>query len=497
MQELRIISTDEMRAMDAAAPRFGVSGLTLMENAGQAVVEIIRARFSARPTAVLCGPGGNGGDGYVVARRLRDAGWPVWVEADAPPNGGDAFAMAKRWEGQTYPLGRGASTPALIVDALFGAGLTRPLEGEARAAALEYAESTDRVVAVDLPSGLAGDTAAPLGATHFAAGLTVAFAAKKPAHVLPPAAQFCGEVVVADIGMPHQAWPSEGRLWVNDPLLWAHLLPWPQPHSHKHARGRVAVWMSGSESGPSRLLGAPRLTGRAALRMGVGWVEWLSDVDCSAMLVSEPAALMLRVTVDQRALAEAAGQATCIVVGPGLGRTEQTKTVAVTLTRFAERAVIDADALSAFASDPDQLLRHCRAQNVLTPHAGEFARLFPGEAVDATNKIAATRSAAQRAGCVVLHKGADTVIAAPDGRAVVNGHASPWLAVAGTGDVLAGMIAALAGQGMPSFEAAAAAAWMHGEAARRLGPGLSADDLVEKLPDVLNDLAPAALRRSV
>lgn len=456
-----------------------------MEAAGTAVARAVRGRWPRGPVAVYCGPGGNGGDGYVCARHLAASGWPVWVETDpaAPPPSGDAAVMARRWTGPVRVIGSRPLGRERIVDALYGAGLKRPLGpvvGE-RLARL----APDRVLAVDVPSGWHGDSAQAVGDQVGRAAATVTFETRKPAHVLDPAASACGAVIVAPIGIPAAAF-SEGpaRAFLNHPDLWRAQLPWPDATSHKHRRGRVGVYAG--LPGPSLTLGAPRLSARAAQRIGAGWVVLWAEG--AGALASEPAALMVQSPGDDKALAAKAGEVEAVVVGPGLGRGPAAMAVVETFARFAKGLVVDADGLSAFAEDPHALLRHGREGLVLTPHAGEFARLFPDLAAEGGDLIARTRAAASRAGCVVVHKGATTVIAAPDGTAVVNRHASPFLATAGTGDVLAGVIAGLLAQGMTPFWAAAAGVWLHGDAGLAIGPGLIADDVVEAVAGSLRRL---------
>jgi ADP-dependent NAD(P)H-hydrate dehydratase / NAD(P)H-hydrate epimerase len=480
-----IITIDQMRAMDAAAP----DTLALMEAAGAAVAREIIARVKSCRVAVLCGPGNNGGDGYVCARHLQVAGWEVWVERIAAPASADCIAMAELWRGTSYAISPDNPMADLFVDALFGAGLSKPLDGHA--ARLANALTPQRVVAVDVPSGLPGDGGAPTG-PYFKSALTVTFEALKPAHVLTPGLLACGEVVVADIGLDRpsvdQVLNSAPRIWRNDPALWRALWPWPDADSHKHRRGKVAVIAAGAQS---LTAGAARLSARAALATGAGWVTALID-PAQAALFGEPAAL---VAVAFDGPHSAAGH-DAIVFGPGARRRAETAALARKLIAMDAALVLDAAALSSLADDvwpvarlrgPDQ------APLTLTPHEGEFARLFPDIS---GNKLSRARAAAARAGAIVLLKGADTVIAGPDGRAVINTHATPWLASAGTGDVLAGMVAAaLAAKPADPLLAVAACAWLHGEAGRRTGPGLIADNLIAILADVLNDQAPTRLQR--
>lgn len=485
-----IITVAEMRAIDEASASGGVATRTLMENAGRAVAEAIVQHFSPRPTAVLCGPGNNGGDGWVTARALRAFGWPVWVETLVARDRleGDAADAAAAWAGDTFALGESARSAELYVDALFGAGLSRALEGEAARLATALWSTPDRVVAIDVPSGLDGDSGDQFEDLSFRASLTVTFVRKKPAHVLMPGRAFCGEIVVADIGAPNAAIAAQNlALWENDPSLW--LLPWPDLESHKHARGHVMV-----ASGPHARTGAARLAARAALRIGAGLVSVLSPTDALAENAAQLTAIMLREAVGEDAFADAARTAQCLVIGPAFGAADADykRLEAAMSAKPRCPLVLDADALTLLAP----ITHGFDPSDVMTPHVGEFRRAFPGIYSLSETRIDAARAAAAYARCVVLFKGPDTVIAAPDGRAIINTTGTPFLATAGSGDVLAGLIAGLIGQGMASFEAAAAAAWLHGKVAERVGPGLIAEDLTENLPAILNKLAPAGLRKA-
>jgi len=473
----KIHTVAEIAAADRAAIAAGVSGVELMERAGAAVADAIVERFSLRPVAVLCGPGNNGGDGYVVARVLKERGWPVELRALGAPETPDAKAAAARWAGESVAFDAPLRA-RLYVDALFGAGLSRPLNGEAGAMALRLAEHPERVVAVDVPSGLPGDTGEPKGPC-VAAGLTVTFHAKKPAHVLEPGHGRCGEVVVADIGLADMACD----LVENGPDLWLSAFPWPSASSHKHARGRLAV-----VSGEAWSTGAARLSARSGLRVGAGVVTLLSPPDAMAVNAAHLEAVMLQSFDTDTELEQLAADVDAAIIGPAAGINESTLMNVLALARTGAALVIDADAITVFRDDPEELFSVLDVDDVLTPHPGEFERLFPGMLKDAPERIAAARRAAAQADAIVLLKGPDTVIAAPDGRAAVNTNGSPWLATAGSGDVLAGLIGGLIAQGMGSFEAACAGAWIHAEAADAHGPGLIAEDLPGLTPMVLRRL---------
>jgi hydroxyethylthiazole kinase-like uncharacterized protein yjeF len=473
----QILTVAEMGQADAAAIAAGTPGSELMERAGAAVADAICARFRPQPTVVLCGPGNNGGDGYVVARLLKARGWSLDVRALAGPGADDARAARAQWDGPVGDL-IGELPPALFVDALFGAGLARPLEGPAAVAAQRMAASPEKVVAIDIPSGLPGDTGKPLGPC-VSAGLTVTFHAKKPAHVLEPGRSRCGEIVVADIGLG----ATRARLFENGPELWLPRFPWPATTTHKHARGRLIV-----VSGDAWSTGAARLAARGGLRIGAGLVTIFSPREALAANAAHLEAVMLRGFDTDLELEEGAAHVDAAVIGPAAGVSENTLLNVLALARTGAALVIDADAISVFRNDPEELFSLLDRDDVLTPHPGEFERLFKGLLEATPERITAARRAAQRAGAVVLLKGPDTVIAAPDGRAAVNVNGTPWLATAGSGDVLAGLIGGLVAQGMESFEAACAAAWIHAESGDIHGPGLISEDLPGLVPTVLRRL---------
>ncbi|MCT7375484.1 NAD(P)H-hydrate dehydratase [Chelativorans salis] len=490
-----ILSPQEMGEADRLAAEAGGAGsYPLMLNAGAAVVAELLTRFAdAAGYDVLCGPGNNGGDGYVIARLLHERGLAVrlWRQ-EVPPAGTDGARAADECPLEARPLDRFAPEPGwAVVDALFGAGLSKPVEGPYAEALEKAATAKAPVIAVDLPSGVAGDSGRVLGTT-LTADLTVTFFRKKPGHLLFPGRKLCGETVVADVGIPAAVLQTiRPTCRENTPALWQTLLPRPERDTHKYKRGHVAVF-----SGPPTATGAARLAARGAARIGAGAVTVLSPAAALAVNAMHLTAIMLHRVEEEAELAAFIERRhpAAFVIGPGFG-------VGATARLFTEivlhpasgtaaaHLVLDADAVTAFAEVPDRLFAAAgvsRATLVLTPHEGEFARLFPDLAEDALlSKLERARQAAVRAHAVLVLKGADTVIAAPDGRAAINTDATPYLATAGSGDVLAGMIAGLLGQGMPGFEAACAAVHLHAEAGRRVGPGLIAEDLPERLPEVL------------
>ena len=467
-----LLTTAEMYRADAAAMSAGVSGPELMEAAGAAVAEQAALRWTARPALVLCGPGNNGGDGFVAARRLAEAGWPVRVALLGARERlkGDAAVAAGTWPGDIEPLIPAALAGAeVVIDAIFGAGLDRPVAGPARATIEALASGNIPVLAVDVPSGVAGDSGAVLGASA-PARITVTFFRKKPGHLLLPGRTLCGETIVADIGIPEAALadiaPAAAE---NMPGLWRERLPRPKPSDHKYSRGHVVV--VGGE-----MTGAARLAAAGAARIGAGMVTVLAPAESLALMAGLPAAIIVAARPKAAALGEwlRARKAAAVAIGPGLGRSAETRALVNACLASGLPAILDADALAALA-DKAADLRSRRAATVLTPHAGEFERVF-GK-VDG-DRLVRARAAASTSGAVIVAKAYDTVIADPSGRAVINANAPPWLASAGTGDVLAGMILGLVGQGMPAFEAAAAAVWLHGARGGERGQNLIADDMV-------------------
>ncbi len=477
-----VLSVAEMYRADALAMAGGIPGERLMEAAGFAVARELRRRFRPCRVAVLCGPGNNGGDGFVVARLLSRAGYAVRLAllGDAVNLKGDAALMAARWKGATEPLSPDVLERAdVVVDALFGAGLARPLCGAAADAIAEVARRRLPVVAVDVPSGVDGDTGAILGMAPEAVA-TVTFFRKKPGHLLLPGRLRCGQVVVADIGIPADVLTEvEPPVVENTPDVWLRRFPWPRPDAHKYARGHVVV------VGGAAMTGAARLAARAARRAGAGLATIAAPAEALAVYrAGDPGAIVA--ALDDYAVLLADGRKNALVLGPGGGTGQAMRERVLAAARAGKAMVLDADALTSFADTPRDLFKALSANVVLTPHDGEFARLFG--AADGS-RLDRARQAAKRAGAVVLLKGADTVIAHPDGRAAITANAPPSLATAGSGDVLAGIIGGLLAAGMDGFDAAACGAWLHGEAAAAFGPGLIAEDVCEALPGVLARLA--------
>ena len=483
-----------MAEADRLTVAAGISGAALMEKAGRPVAQAIIERWTPRSVLVLCGPGNNGGDGFVIARRLAEADWPVRVALLVPLEQlrGSAAHHAALWRAAVEVLTPAALDGAeLVVDAIFGAGLNRPLEGVAAQTLAAASARRLTLIAVDVPSGVMGDTGAALGAVPCV--LTVTCFRKKPGHLLQPGRHLCGELLVADIGTPSSVFDQVlPNTFENAPLLWADALPALMPDSNKFTRGHALVW------GGWPTTGAARMAARAAARVGAG----LTTVAVPAVALPVYATALTSIMVSAIARPEdfdsllADRQYTGLLIGPGAGRGTDTRARVLAVLKTGRATVLDADALSAFMDDPDVLFGAITGPCVLTPHEGEFASLFAGFVDVRADKLRRARAGAQRSGAVMVLKGSDTVIAASDGRAIINANAPPTLATAGAGDVLAGMVLGLLAQGMEPFLAAAAAVWMHGAAAANFGPGLLAEDLPDRLPAVFRRLARLKLSES-
>ena len=476
---LRVAQMDQADRLTVAA---GTPAVELMRNAGTAVAREAMQRWAMRPTTILCGPGNNGGDGFVAACALAAAGWPVRVSLLGPRDRlhGEALHHAVRWSGGVEPLApRVLDDAGLVVDALFGSGLSRRLGDDVVGVLGAAAHRRLPILAVDVPSGLMGDTGESLGAVR--ADCTVTFTRKKPAHLLLPGRDLCGATVVADIGTPAGVLDRIAvDTWENDPVLWREQLPQLNTSANKYSRGHALLY------GGYPMTGAARMAARAAARAGAGLTTIAVPEAGLPVYAAALTSIMVRPLAQpddlSRLLADARFSA--LLIGPGAGVTETTRACALAMLASGRPVLLDADAISVFEDRPRELFAAIGTACVLTPHEGEFARLFNATG----DKLARARAAAGLSGAVIVLKGADTVIAAPDGRAIVNTNAPPTLATAGSGDVLAGIILGLLAQGMDAFLAAAAAVWLHGAAAADFGPGLLAEDLADLLPRVLRRL---------
>ena len=494
-----LLTTQQMGAADRLAITSGVSGLTLMENAGRSVADAAQKMASTGATiAVLCGPGNNGGDGFVAARLLSERGFDVRLGLLGVSSAlkGDAATMAAQWQGDVLALDAGLIEDTdLIIDALFGAGLTRSVEGIA-ADVIKTANKRRqlgglKILSVDVPTGLDGDTGAPLGNVCMFADRTVTFFRCKPAHLLLPGRVLCGHTDVVDIGIPVCVLDQIGpRTYANTPSLWRRAYPSAGQRAHKYSRGSALVL-----SGPVHATGAARLAARGALRIGAGVVSVASPPDAVAVNAAHLTAIMVKPfkSIDGFGWLLKDRRVKGLLIGPGCGVGTRTQDLVLKALGSSASVVLDADALTSFmAGFPAHSLfsaitdKGCGAV-VLTPHEGEFTKLF-GKFAPEVSKLERARQAAQRSGAIVVLKGPDTVIAAPDGHGVINDNAPAWLATAGSGDVLAGMITGLMAQGMTGFAAACAGVWLHGACAAQFGEGLIAEDLPELLPQVLGGL---------
>ena len=494
---IELLTNTEMGEADRLAIAGGVAGIDLMERAGRAVAEAVCARASTvSRIAVVAGPGNNGGDGFVAARALAEAGYRVEVlfVGDLDRLTGDAAQAARRWTGTVRPAHPDGLHHDVVIDALFGAGLDRPVEGLPRAMIEGINAQAARagwVVAVDLPSGINGTSGAVMGAAVNAAQ-TVTFFRKKPGHLLLPGRLHCGATSVADIGIPGSVLSAVApQAFENVPALWRASFPEPLAGGHKYDRGHAVV-----VSGPSWSTGAARLGARGALRAGAGLVTVASPREALTVNAATNLAIMVRPVDGAEELRTflADRRLNAVAIGPGVGVSEATRQLVLTALSGERGVVLDADAITSFSEQPTRLAealsgRRGRA-TIMTPHEGEFSRYFG--ALDgrtrAGSKLERARLAAHLVGASVVLKGADTVVAAADGRAAIAANAPPYLATAGAGDVLTGMAAGLLAQGMPDFEAAAAAVWLHGESAAAVGAGLISEDLPERLPEVYRRL---------
>ena len=490
---LVLLNCAEMAMADASAISSGIAGIDLMEAAGRVVAETVLERHLPRPVVVLCGPGNNGGDGLVAARHLHAAGWPVQVAllGDRAAYRGDAAWASQTWKGPVQPLNGGLldSNP-LIIDALFGAGLGRPIEGIAAQLIDRMNSGALHVVAVDVPSGLHGDSGEVMGRAPMAE-CTVTFFRAKPGHYSVEGLRRCGVLKIADIGIPKSVLEAIApRHWRNAPPLWKDSLLLNERGTHKYARGHLTIL------GGAVATGAARLAAVAARRAGAGLVSIAAQrIVMAVYQATEPGNLIAEVEEGSdfaRLLADERRNA--ILVGPGSGVNERTRVSVMAALATGRSVVLDADAMTVFSKAPSKLFEAIHGPALLTPHEGEFRRLFPDLAA-LPGKVERARQAACRSGATVLLKGPDTVIAAPDGRAVTNIHAPASLATAGSGDVLAGIAGGLMAQGLAPLAAGAAAAWLHGDCAFRFErPGMIAEDLIDRIPDALAAVMPGDSR---
>lgn len=488
---LELLTAEEMSRAEQLAVEAGTSTLTLMENAGRGVAEEVVRRFprGSRVT-VLCGPGNNGGDGFVSARFLRERGYHVRLallgrQEDLKR---DTKEMARRWDEAIEPMSLQSLEGAqVIVDAIYGAGLRDGVTGVPAQIIEEVTARALPVVAIDVPTGID----ATRGTVHglaFKSAATVTFFRRKTGHVLLPGRLYCGDVRAVDIGIPATVLGDIApRTFTNDPDFWLRYFPKLKVDGHKYDRGHAII-----VSGPMESTGAARLAARTALRSGSGLVTVATSKAAFYINAAQLTAVMVAPYDGPAGLAEVLSdpRISAVLIGPGAGSDPDVRELVSSVLASEATAVLDAEGLTAFSETPIELFDQIKARPtpaVITPHEGEFKRLFP-ELDNTESKLERARRAAEISGAVVILKGPDTVVAAPDSLASVSENAPPWLATAGSGDVLAGLVTGLLAQGMAAFDAAAAAVWIHGELAQAFGPGMIADDMPDLVPGVLQRL---------
>jgi len=484
-----LFSVEQMYAADAAAVEAGVAGLTLMENAGRGITKQITERFKSCPVLILCGPGNNGGDGYVAARLLSKMGWNVRVLAFGDPETlrGDAAEMYRLYRGDVGSL-TGASDyegEELLIDAVFGAGFRGDLPSPVACLLQRSKKEGAAVVAVDVPSGING-ASGEVSEGAIAADLTVTFFRAKTGHYLLPAREYIGELAIIDIGIPEDVLDDlDIRVLKNDPSLWWDQMAQPEMTGHKYSRGHLAVCGGGVSA-----TGAARIAARCGLRAGAGAVTVVSPPSALMIYSTALEAVMVTAIKDAGELEDwlRAKRIGAVVIGPGSGVTERTREFVLAALQTSATVILDADALTVFQDDPETLFEAIHDKKsgevVLTPHEAEFARLFNVSG----HNLEKCKKAAKISGAVTLLKGATTVVASPSGDAVLNVNAPPWLATAGSGDALAGLIGGLILGGSSAFMAVSGAVWVHGEAGNLFGRGLLAEDIEGRIPEIFQKL---------
>lgn len=489
---LELLTADEMRRAEQITIDEGTPSITLMENAGRGVAEEVVRRFPrGSKVLVCCGPGNNGGDGFVCARTLRERGYHVRLALLCKPEElkPDPQEMARRWDETIEPLAPNTLNGAeVVVDAIWGSGLKRPVNGIVAEFIEDVTQRDLPVVAVDIPTGIDATHGSVQGAA-FDAVSTVTFFRRKTGHMLLPGKRHCGELRTVDIGIPKSVLADVApQTFLNEPDFWLRYYPRLKPEGHKYDRGHAVI-----VSGPMESTGAARLSARAALRMGTGLVSLATSKAAFYINAAQLTSIMLAVYDGPAGLADVLisdPRRNAALIGPGAGTSQETRDNVAAVLSSDATVVVDAEGLTAFEGQAQQLfglILRRSAPTILTPHRGEFDRLFP-ELGNAESKLEQARRAAEISGAVIVFKGPDTVVSAPDGLSAITDDAPPWLATAGTGDVLAGMIMGLCAQGMSPFDAAVAAVWMHCELARNFGPGLIAEDMAELLPTLLQRL---------
>jgi len=480
-----VLTAAEMGKADASTIAGGIAGIRLMNAAGAAVAHRIVEEFKPCPVLVLCGPGNNGGDGFIIAQRLKKEGWQVrvacMVKRDALKD--DSALAAKDWDGEIETLNSSLSVhkTSLIVDAIFGTGFNHALDLELVILFEKIRTRKIPVIAVDMPTGI-NTTTGTADPNTLKATLTVTFCRKKIGHLLLPGKIYCGKIIVADIGITDTIVESlNTTCFENNPALWLKTFPLPDAEGHKYARGHAVIY------GGEKRTGAACLAAAAAQKIGAGLVTITSPAKTVPIYSSFRASIMVdecEGVVDIKTILRDERK-NAVLIGPGAGMDKKLRQIVETALSFNKSGVLDADVFSVYQKNSKDLFSKLSPKYVLTPHEGEFERLFD---IINGDKLDRALKAAKISNAIVLLKGSDTVIAAPDGTSVINTNAPPTLATAGSGDVLSGLITGLIAQGMPPFMAACAAVWLHGKAAQTYGLGLTAEDIVSMLPQVLNEI---------
>ena len=486
----RVLTVEQSYVADRATINSGISGIDLMHNAGRRVFEEITGRWNKCKVLILCGPGNNGGDGFVVAKLLQDAGWEIYLMAmkHRDEYKGDAKKAADEFSSDIYPLSAdiNLSNFGLVVDALFGIGFSKLLRDDIANLFTSINEADIPVVAVDIPSGVDGNTGA-VDKNAVRADLTVSFCCKKTGHLLYPAREYVGKVIAATIGIKPEVYEDYiPKIYENSKALWVDEFPKLSVSGHKYSRGHTVIY------GGSKMTGAARLAASAAMRIGSGLTSIVASREVFPIYASHKASLLVEPIETSQDIIDylSDDRKNTILIGSGAGVSDDLKDLVLELlSKYSNSRnfVIDADAISSFEDCAEEIFPMLGDRCVLTPHKREFERLF-GNVDNKKSKVEIALAAANKAGAVIILKGADTVIASPDGQAAINTNAPPYLATAGSGDVLAGMVAGLLAQNMPSFEAACCAVWLHGECANNFGRGLIADDIAEELPNILSKI---------
>jgi ADP-dependent NAD(P)H-hydrate dehydratase / NAD(P)H-hydrate epimerase len=480
-----LLSVQEMYRADQITIASGIEGLELMESAGKAITQEILDRWAPCAVVILCGPGNNGGDGFVVARLLKSSGWSVRVLLLGSKDDlkGDAKTNADRWDSEIYPLKSEHLTPCdLVVDAIFGAGLARDVTGDVAETLEAIANMNIPVVAVDIPSGIEGDTGQIKGVS-LEADVTVTFCRAKIGHYLLPGRMLCGELVIADIGILDGVIETIApKVQLNDPNLWIDIYPWPKMDGHKYQRGHGVIL------GGNQMTGAARLAAMCARRVGAGLITISTTTQSFQIYQQAEAGNLVSCAPIMEILKDPRKNAA--LAGPGLGIGKNRTSLILSLLETDKNLILDADALTMISKNDGFMWSKRKAQTLLTPHEGEFSRLFPELK---GSKIDRARAAALKSGCTILLKGADSVIASPNGNVTINAAGTPWLATAGSGDCLAGICLGFMAQGLSGYEAAQIATWVHGRAAEQIGEGLIAEDIGNILPSVLKELKKVTL----